>query len=260
MKYYNLILLVLSLLNVFPHIIKQSNAIEKQLIILSASSTTELMEELTAKFISEHNISIKLSIASSGILAKQVKLGIPANIFISASPDWIEKLKEENKIDYSLTKPIFRNSLVLIKNNKQKLEFEIDLKNPDSILKNLYQGKLVIGDPSFVPAGKYAKNYLKEFGIWGKLKHKVIKQVNARSILNILERNEAKLGIVYLSDLNISKNVDLVKLIPEKNNKIIYHAAVILKQKNNQTIQFYNFLSTEAAKSLYKKYGFKTIN
>ena len=60
MKYYNLILLVLSLLNVFPHIIKQSNAIEKQLIILSASSTTELMEELTAKFISEHNISIKL--------------------------------------------------------------------------------------------------------------------------------------------------------------------------------------------------------
>ena len=203
MKYYNLILLVLSLLNVFPHIIKQSNAIEKQLIILSASSTTELMEELTAKFISEHNISIKLSIASSGILAKQVKLGIPANIFISASPDWIEKLKEENKIDYSLTK---------------------------------------------------------EFGIWGKLKHKVIKQVNARSILNILERNEAKLGIVYLSDLNISKNVDLVKLIPEKNNKIIYHAAVILKQKNNQTIQFYNFLSTEAAKSLYKKYGFKTIN
>ena len=57
-------------------------------------------------------------------------------------------------------------------------------------------GRLAIGDPSSVPAGKYAQAALTALGVWPTVAGRVVGADNVRTALNFVARAEAPLGIV----------------------------------------------------------------
>ena len=252
-KFVKIIMLAGGILSKFSY---QPLANDRELIVLAASSTAGLIHELSNEFYHAHNSKIKFSISSSGILAKQVKLGIPANLIISASIEWIDDLISNNRIDTSYIKPIFQNSLMIVRNINQELEAKIDLTDPRSFYRALGKGKLVIGDPTHVPLGKYTVNYLKEIGIWGEISQNTIQQVNSRAVVNLIDRNEATMGIIYQSDINISNNIIPIKKIPGSSRKIIYYVAIIKGYRNAESIKLYNFLSAPKLIQIYEDFGF----
>ena len=236
-----------------------SLADNNDLVVLSASSTAGLIHDLSNEFNDRFETKIKVSVSSSGILAKQVKLGIPANLIISASIDWIKDLEENNRIDPSYIKPIFKNSLILVRNINQKIETKVDITNPYSLIKALGKGKLVIGDPRHVPLGKYTVKFFEDIGIWNEIKPKTIRQINSRSVVNLIDRNEVRMGVIYQSDLNLSNNIISIRKIPSSNDKIVYYVAIITAYKNSLAVKFYNFLSKPIPKKIYEKFGFLNI-
>jgi molybdate transport system substrate-binding protein len=74
--------------------------------------------------------------------------------------------------------------------------------------------------------------------------------------LALVERNEAKLGIVYKTDALLSKEVDLVATFPSNLHTPIRYPVAKLNDKLT-TNDFYTFLKDEKAKNILNSFGFK---
>src|SRR6266480_3287441 len=66
------------------------------LSVFAAASLKESLDEQARKFEGETGISIVVSYGGSNALAKQIEAGAPADVFISADLEWMDKLAMAN--------------------------------------------------------------------------------------------------------------------------------------------------------------------
>ncbi|MGL1890979.1 MAG: molybdate ABC transporter substrate-binding protein [Spirochaetaceae bacterium] len=230
--------------------VKPINNKSEYITLFIASSSTDLMEELSDLYSSKTGIKIKLSPASSGVLAKQVLNGATADIYISASKKWMDHIEHLTiRIE-----PFLSNSLVLISPKDSDLTFNLDNSFPGS-----FTGKLSVGDPDYVPAGAYAKEVLEFYDWYEILESRLLPGANVRAALSVVEMSETEFGIVYNTDALRSKKVKIVEVFSEEShNKIEYYCALL--NNNKQAADLYKFLiEDEEAKQIYKTNGFSNL-
>lgn len=231
-------------------------AVNAKINVFGASSMTNALEDAKSEFIRQHpKVEINLSFASSSKLARQIENGAPANIFISANPQWINYLKNKNLLLTNSLAEVARNELVMIAPVNSKIN-RINLNNPKWI-KLLGDGFLAVGDPDYVPAGHYAMDALSNLKTWDKLTNKLARTQNVRIALALVERGESPLGIVYASDAKLSSRVKIVAHFPPSSHQpIIYPIAIIKEQANAESSSFKKFLLSPAGQKIFAKYGF----
>jgi molybdate transport system substrate-binding protein len=120
------------------------------------------------------------------------------------------------------------------------------------------QGKLCTGDTKSVPVGKYAKQSLSSLGWWEKVEPRLVETEDVRAALNFVARGECQLGIVYATDAAMSKDVVVAGVFPENSHPPIIYPLGLL-QKNKDAVKFYQFLQSNQAKTVFKKYGFSVL-
>ena len=131
---------------------------KEQVLIFAAASTKNALDAVIKDYSTQKEIKILPVYASSATLAKQIELGAPADIFLSANVPWVDHLIEKGIIQATNTKPILRNKLVLLTND-QTLPKIKELRSTDfSIL--LRNERVAMGMVSSVPAGIYSKAML----------------------------------------------------------------------------------------------------
>ncbi|GAB4271330.1 MAG: molybdate ABC transporter substrate-binding protein [Candidatus Rifleibacteriota bacterium] len=224
--------------------------------IFAAASLKNAVDELSKKFKQETGKEIRLNFASSGRLAQQIAAGAPADIFLSANLDWVDYLVEKKLLIASDTFPFCMNKLVMIAPATSDLnEIKID---PATRIADLFSGRLAIGDPTHVPGGKYAYEFLENIGWLDCLKDRLLPCISIREVLILIEMNEWQLGIVFYSDFVASKKVRKLAEIPEKyHSKILYSCAVLKKSELSEL--FCEFLNTDQARKVLIKNGFSPI-
>jgi ABC-type molybdate transport system substrate-binding protein len=81
---------------------------------------------------------------------------------------------------------------------------------------------------------------------------------NVRQVLASVESGNADAGLVYVTDARISNKVKVVVAADEKyHSPIIYPLAILKRSKNVDTAKnFSQFLASDKAKAVFKKYGF----
>ncbi len=227
------------------------------LLVFAAASTTDTLEEVFKKFTLRTGLKIRASYASSGALARQIEFGAPANLFLSATPLWVDWAKSKKLLSNNSDKEIFQNSLVLVTNNTQRHSTPAG----SNIQKYLSQsnGRLAMGDPGHVPAGVYAKIALQSLGMWKFVVNRTARLPDVRATLRIIERGELKLGIVYHTDALMSKNVKILETFPQDTHPpISYILSRVREFDTAATKRLYEFLLSPAAKLVYRKDGFLT--
>ena len=115
--------------------------------------------------------------------------------------------------------------------------------------------RLAIGDPDHVPAGLYAKESLTHLGVFDKLAPQFASASNVRDALMLVERSEAALGIVYSTDAKVSNKVKIVGVFPAETFTSIEYPVTLLKPEAKD---FYQYLKSLQAKTIFEKYGFVT--
>jgi molybdate transport system substrate-binding protein len=81
---------------------------------------------------------------------------------------------------------------------------------------------------------------------------------DVRAALNFVARGECQLGIVYATDAAMSKDVVVAGIFPETSHPPIIYPLGLL-QKNKDAVKFYQFLQSNQAKTVFKKYGFSVL-
>lgn len=229
----------------------------ERVVVFAASSTTNVLNDVVSIYNSKGG-DVLVSFAGSGPLAKQIEAGAPAAIFLSANQEWMDYLDKESLLEPGSRVDLLGNEIVLIgdKNNKT----DIVLNEKTDIVALLKGGKLVIGSPESVPAGAYAKKAFIYLKLWDKLQKNVAMVENVRVALAFVSRGEAPYGVVFSTDAMADKNVRIVAYFPaDSYGEVAYPAAMIKGKATGEVKKFYQFLQSDEAKAVYKKYGFKVI-
>lgn len=227
----------------------------ERVTVFAAASTTNMMDELL-KIYNSKGGNANASYAGSGTLAKQIEAGAPASIFISANQEWADYLDGKGLIEAGTRKNLVGNTLVLIGEAGSKIIVDL-IKKPD-IVKLLAGGKLAIGAPESVPAGQYAKEAFTKLGLWDGLQKNIASVENVRVALAFVSRGEAPLGVVFGTDAAADKNVKVLAEFPaDTYGDISYPILIVKGMGGNEAKKLYNFLQSDEAKKIYKKYGFK---
>ena len=71
---------------------------------------------------------------------------------------------------------------------------------------------IALGDPASVPAGQYGKQTLENLRLYDKLKSKLVLAKDVRQVLTYVETGDADAGLVYATDAQISKRVQVVAI------------------------------------------------
>jgi len=221
----------------------------------AAASLTDALTEIEALFEDQHNITIDLSFASSGKLQKQIEEGAPIDLFISAAMDKMDILENRGLIDEDSRENLFENDLVMLISDEYKNEIQDVKALIDSDV------MISIGEPETVPAGKYAKEALKNLQIWDKLEQEnIVLAKDVSQVLTYVEQGEVAAGIVYSSDAKRASSGTIGYEFDDKTHTpIVYPAALVAESTNKEAGQvFLDYLKTEEAQKILEKYGFLT--
>src|SRR6266567_5032331 len=197
----------------------------RDVLVFGAASLKNALDEANSLFLFENGSGIKVSYGASSALAKQIENGAPADVFISADPDWMDYVAERKLINPETREKFLGNKLVLITGANSNVALTIGQNFP--LAQALGNGRLAMADPAAVPAGKYGKAALEKLGVWASIANKVAPAQDVRATLLLVSRGEAPLGIVYQTDAAADKNVKIVGAFPESTHPpIIYPIAV----------------------------------
>lgn len=224
----------------------------EEVTVFAAASLTDALGEAAKVYEKETGVKIKYNFAASGTLARQLMEGAPAGVFLSAAPKWTKALKDK---DLLLEDIVFlQNDLVLIA-SKDAPEAKIDFKKGFDFAA-AFKGKLSIGIPESVPAGKYAQQALQSLGWWDSVKDRLVQSKDVRETMRVVEMGGADLGIVYKTDAMRSKEVKIIGTFPADSHPPVTYTAGVLKTGDEAAKKYFAFLNTEPVMKIFAQYGF----
>ena len=186
-----------------------SCAAESELMVSAAASLTDAFTDIGKAYEKQHpGTVVKFNFASSGALATQIEQGAPVDVFVSADAETTERLRKKSLVVASTEAVVASNTLVVAvpADSKIKIRGLADLKS-DEI------GHIGIGDPSHVPAGKYARQTLEKLHLWNALEHKLVMGSDVRQVRTYIQRGEVEVGFIFGTDAR-AKDVRVAYVVP----------------------------------------------
>jgi molybdate transport system substrate-binding protein len=225
--------------------------------VFAAASLKNALDEIGAAYTARTGRAVVGSYAASSALARQIEQGAPADLFVSADVDWMDYLAERGLIQPATRVDLLGNGLVLIaprgSDVRVRLGPGLDLTGP------LGDGRLAIGDPLAVPAGKYAKAALERLGAWPALADRLAPVENVRAALAMVAQGEAPLGIVYTTDAAVEPRVEIVATFPAATHPPIVYPLALTPTASADAAAFAAYLRSTAARALFEKHGFAVL-
>lgn len=227
------------------------------LTIAAAASLKNAMTEIQALYLKEKpNSKLSFNFAASGTLQTQIEQGAAVDVFFSAASSNMNSLKSAGLLVDSTIKNLLGNDVVLIVPKDSTLSLASFKDVTDSSVKSIG-----LGEPSSVPAGKYAQDVFTYYKIWDQVKAKAVFGTPVTQILTWVETGNVDCGVVYSTDAAASTKVKVIATaLDESHTPIVYPAAVIKASTHTAAAtDFVSFLSSSAAKAVFVKYGFSTL-
>jgi len=221
--------------------------------VSAAASLTDALREIGAQYQKASGDTVLFNLGASSLLARQIMEGAPADVFISADELWMDRLQSRALTVKSSRKSILSNTLVIVVPSDSSLK----INSPED-LASVSVRNIAVAEPATVPAGIYTKQYLRTRRVWDRIAFKVIPTDNVRGALAAVESGNVDAGIVYKTDALISQAVRIAYEVPRAEGpKISYPAAVVADSRGKAAAQrFLDYLSSEPARAIFRKFGF----
>ena len=222
------------------------------LTVSAAISLTNVLEEVGQAFRSGTATEVRFNFAGSNVLARQIIDGAPADVFVSADEAQMRLAEEAGAIVSETKMDLLGNRLSIV------VSQEINgLADVDGLLRADVK-RIAIADPEAVPAGVYARQYLRAAGLWDRVRAKTVPVANVRAALTSAENGSVQAAIVYESDAVAAKSARLAFVVTDpRAPRIVYPAAVTKTSRHRADAErFLAFLRGRIASGLFRKYKF----
>jgi len=228
-------------------------AMAGEILVFAAVSLTDALQEIGTAYEKSGGDKIVLNLAASNLLARQIQEGAPADLFLSADEAKMDQLEKRGLLLAGTRKSVLSNTLVIV----VPADSSLKIASPKDLAGSKVRA-LALAEPQSVPAGIYAKEYLRSLKLWSAVIDKVVPTESVRAALAAVESGNLDAGIVYKTDAAISKKVRVAYEVSKAEGpKISYPFAVIAGSKQREAARkFLAYLESPAALEVFQKYGF----
>src|SRR5262245_9037133 len=235
-----------------------THAEDKTISVFAAASLKNALDDVDAAFTKQSGIKVVVSYGASSALAKQIEQGAPADVFASADLQWMDYGVQKKVIKDDTRINLLGNKLVLIAAKDAKID-HVTIEPGFDLAKLAGDGRVATGDVRAVPAGLYAKAALERLGAWAAVEPKMVMAEDVRAALRLVARGQAPLGIVYETDAKIEPAVKVIGIFPDNADDPIIYPVALRGNAKPDAVQYFSFLRTQTAKSVFEKYGFNFL-
>jgi molybdate transport system substrate-binding protein len=223
------------------------------LTVSAAASLENALPLIADAYTRSHpRTKIEFNFGGSGALARQIEDGAPVDIFLSASPEPMDRLAARGLLLGATRRDLLRGEIVLVvpRNGAGTESFEA-LADPGVKF-------IALADPDSVPAGKYGKQVLTSLGLWSRVQPKLVLAKDVRQVLSYIETGNADAGLVYATDARQSPVVRIAATAPEAAHApVVYPVAVLRTARDSGAARdFVAFLSGPEARAIFVSQGF----
>lgn len=212
---------------------------KREVIVSAAASLEEGILEIAGEYQRDTGVDVRVNLGGSGSLKKQVEEGAPVDVILLASKSYYDELNKGGYIEEG--GGLLENALTVV--GKKKIN---DIRE--------VEGTVAIGDPGFVPAGRYAKEAFMKSGIWEELEGELLFTKDVRSALAYANMGEADYSVVYKTESLLVREMEVYEIPEDLHSQIVYSGGS-LKRAGSEGKRFYSYLVTRL--EVFEKYGFK---
>ena len=221
--------------------------------VFAAASLSDALQELAAQQRQATGDVVRLNLAASSLLARQIKEGARADLFFSADEAKMNDLAKAGLIDPASRQSLLGNRLVIVVplDSPLTVKSAADLSGPG--VKHL-----ALAETQTVPAGVYAKEYLQKAKVWDAISGRVVPTENVRAALAAVESGNADAGIVYITDALNSRNVKVAYEVPAADDPRMSYPVALVKGGKNPAgaARFLARLKSAEGRAVFVKFGF----
>lgn len=223
-----------------------------ELVVSAAASLTDAFRDIGRAFEASHaGTRVAFNFAATDVLLAQVAKGAPADVLASADEDSINRAEREGLLVAGSRRDFAVNRLVLIVPARAS-----GVANLDELALPRF-GRIAVGSPSTVPAGRYAKGALDRAQLWDKIERRLVFALNVRQVLDYVARGDADAGFVYATDAAIVRDKVKIALDVPTEMPVRYPAAVVRTSRHQGDARaFVDSLGAEPARRILTAYGF----
>lgn len=230
-----------------------ASTVKADVTVFAAASLKGGLDDAAEAWTAKTGTKVRLSFAGSSALARQILQGAPADLFISASTEWMDVVEADGLLAPITRHDLFGNRLVLIAHGEAE---PITLTRETDMSALLGENRLAMALVDAVPAGIYGKAALEWFGYWPDVRDRIAQTDNVRAALALVAWGEAPFGIVYATDAAAEPKVSVVATFPLASHPPIVYPAARLKGAGEDAAEFLEFLSSSEGAPFFEARGF----
>jgi molybdate transport system substrate-binding protein len=229
-----------------------SGGSEAELTVSAASSLTEAFGEIGEAFeAAKPGATVTFNFGPSDGLAGQINEGAPVDVFVSASPTWMDSVQDDgpgvtDRADFAQN----RLAIIVPADNPAGIESLDDLAEDNAQLVLAAEG---------VPAGDYAREIFENAGIsTAALANVVSNEEDVKAVIMKVMSGEADASIGYVTDVtpDVAGQITLIPIPDEVNVIATYPIAVVNGTQEADLAQgFIDYVLGDGQQTL-AEYGF----
>lgn len=218
--------------------------------IFAAASLKTALDEIT------QGTDTSVSYAATSTLARQVELGAPADLVITANAAWMDHLAAQARLASDTRRDLLGNSLVLI----APADMAVNTQANQPVNEIIGSARLAMALVDAVPAGIYGKEALISLGVWDLIQPNIVQTDNVRAALRLVAMGEAAFGIVYASDAKAEPRVQVVhQFDPVTHGPILYPMAIVAGRDTPNVRTLWDKLQSPEAAHIFTRNGFLVL-
>jgi len=215
-------------------------------VFAAAASLQPVMEKIAAQFEKDKGIHMDSVFGASGQLARQIEMGAPFDLYLSADEKWARYLEEKGKLER--VRAVAECPLVLWWDSEKAPS--LDIAKGGKI-------RVAIADPELAPYGALAKKYLEQTGEYEKLDREE-RLIVAGDVLKAgLAAKSGGAGAAYIP-LSIAKKLGgswtKVPMPPQR-----LFGGIVTGRNALAALVFFDYLYTPESAELFLEAGFEPV-
>ncbi len=223
---------------------------QDRVVVFAASSLAQALGLIETEFETLHPaIDLELIFAGSNTLAMQINAGAPADLFLSADDEQMQRVE-----GFALPSVLVENQLVAI----------VPSGSPASTIADaIERASRIIVAQGDVPAGRYTRRALDELGVWETAEPKIVSYEHAaQGVLSKVAFGQGDLGFVYRTDaLGAEDKVRMIEFPPGisvKTQTWIAQRANTLDAQSPRSLVADFITSSSQSQAIFANLGFVT--
>jgi molybdate transport system substrate-binding protein len=220
--------------------------------VAAAVSLEEVLGQLMTDYaLRQPGVRVRAVFGASDELADQLRAGAPADLFLSADLQQIERLRAAQVLAPGAPRYLAENTLAAI----GPADRAVPVRRAADLLGDAVT-RVALADPG-CPLGGYTRAYLEKLGLYAPLLPRVVRAENSRAVVAIVKAGQADVGLVYSSAATGCRILFRAHRLPVP---IRYAGAVLGRgQQPASARQFLDFLTSQAALRRFKSCGFLPV-